>query len=300
MSYSIYLATPIDRVAHAAGYYSSAKALAQACLKHSGIDCVYTPSTAMNVRNGEGLSTFIRDANNAVLEQADLVLAHVPLDARTWGVPAEVERALLMDIPVGLLIESSPVNAYAVSWSQRYSELKAYVDTYDSTTEDYHAALDRLLTAIIWDLGEVGTFQPLPTALWDENAKLPTRAHDDDAGLDLYVSQDVDVAPGQFVNIPCGMGVQLPEGTWGLLTGRSSTMRKRGLQTIQGVIDCGYRGELFAGVFNPGKETVHIERGERLHQLIILPNLTAQFTPVPVSELKEHARGTNGFGSSGK
>lgn len=67
-----------------------------------------------------------------------------------------------------------------------------------------------------------------------------------------------------------------------MLTGRSSTMRRRGLLMVQGVIDVGYRGELFAGVFNVSGGDVAVGVGERLSQLIVLPNLTETLTPVVV------------------
>lgn len=128
---------------------------------------------------------------------------------------------------------------------------------------------------------------------------LPTRAHSDDAGFDLYVSDDRIINPGEFVDIPTGIAVEIPSDCWGMLAGRSSTLRKRGLLVNQGIIDPGYRGELFAGVWNLGTEEVYVRTGERLAQLILMPNVTAQFQVVAMQELSEHERGEKGFGSSG-
>lgn len=128
----------------------------------------------------------------------------------------------------------------------------------------------------------------------------PTRAHEDDAGYDLYASEARNIAPGEFADIPTGIAVQLPLGTWGLLTGRSSTLRKRGLLVNQGIIDHGYRGELFAGVQNLSGQPVQVLPGERLAQLIIMPNLTEMTEMLEVQQLADHERGTNGFGSSGR
>jgi len=68
----------------------------------------------------------------------------------------------------------------------------------------------------------------------------------------------------------------------------------------QGVIDNGYRGELYAGVWNPTQQVVGVEKGERVAQLIIMPLATERFEPVIVDELNDHTRGTSGFGSTGR
>lgn len=126
---------------------------------------------------------------------------------------------------------------------------------------------------------------------------LPTRAYTGDAGWDLYVSESVWVPAGQFRDIPCGVGVALPEDTWGMLTGRSSTLRNRGLLVHQGVIDQGYRGPLFAGVFNLGPDATLVEAGARIAQLIVIPMHDHQVEYV--DRLRPGVRGSAGFGSSG-
>jgi dUTP pyrophosphatase len=131
----------------------------------------------------------------------------------------------------------------------------------------------------------------------------PSKAHMDDAGFDLYVSEDTWVPPGRFRDIPTNVRMILPRGHWGLLTGRSSTLRKRGLMVNPGVIDTGYRGELYAGVFNLTDQTVVIRRGDRIAQFILTTNPTerTQLMTAPDSlfDTLGHARGTAGFGSSG-
>ena len=126
---------------------------------------------------------------------------------------------------------------------------------------------------------------------------LPTRAYTGDAGWDLYVSESVDILPGQFADVPCGVGVALPEDTWGMLTGRSSTLRNRGLLVHQGVIDQGYRGPLFAGVFNLGSDVAVVEAGARIAQLIVVPMHVHRVEYV--DRLRPGERGSAGFGSSG-
>ena len=131
-----------------------------------------------------------------------------------------------------------------------------------------------------------------------DHAQLPRLANSQDAGLDLYVSREVVIQPGEFVDVPCGLAAQLPPMSWGLLTGRSSTFRKHRLLVINGVIDEGYRGELFAGVVNLDNEPVVVQQGQRLAQLIVIPRM-ANFAPKLVGSLDEGERGDQGFGSSG-
>lgn len=127
----------------------------------------------------------------------------------------------------------------------------------------------------------------------------PTRAHQDDAGLDLYVHGNHTVEPGQMADLDLGVAIKSPPNCWVLLTGRSSTMRNRGLLVAQGVIDPGYTGPLYATVHNLTQQTVYVQDGDRIAQLIVLPNLTQYIEPVQVSALPDTERGTKGFGSSG-
>lgn len=129
---------------------------------------------------------------------------------------------------------------------------------------------------------------------------IPTRANHDDAGLDLYVSANVTIQPHSFVDVPTNTAVSLPAGTWGYLTGRSSTLRKKGLLVNPGVIDAGYTGELFSGVWNLSDQTVTLAPGDRIAQLVVLPNLTQTLEPARVEEFgSAGTRGERGFGSSG-
>jgi len=143
--------------------------------------------------------------------------------------------------------------------------------------------------------------QHLDTLLGDPQT--PVRAHDDDAGWDLHVSETTIIDPHSFTDIPTGIAMELPSWSWGMLTGRSSTLRKRGLLVHTGIIDAGYRGELFIGVWNLTNEEVRVDAGDRIGQLIILDNATARTVMRKINDdeaLGAHARGTKGFGSSGK
>lgn len=125
----------------------------------------------------------------------------------------------------------------------------------------------------------------------------PSKAYSGDAGLDLHSNESVTVWPGEYAEIGCGFDIELPEGYWGLLHSRSSTMR-RGLLVNTSVIDQGYRGPMFVGVRNISGDAVEVKVTERLGQLIVLPLVDTHVKVV--QELSESSRGSSGFGSSGR
>jgi dUTP pyrophosphatase len=85
-----------------------------------------------------------------------------------------------------------------------------------------------------------------------------------------------------------------------MLTGRSSTLRTKGLLVNQGIIDPGYRGELYIGCWNMTSNPITVHPGDRIGQLIIMCNRTAQVSLVESDHLSYHPRGTKGFGSTGQ
>jgi dUTP pyrophosphatase len=137
----------------------------------------------------------------------------------------------------------------------------------------------------------------LPVRRLDPSATLPTRAHPDDAGLDLYSLEDAALQPGEGNVIKTGIAVAVPFGHVGLVCDRSS-LAKRGLKTAGGVIDAGYRGELGVVLWNISGKPQSLKKGERLAQLLIVPVATP--APVESADLGETARGAGGFGSTGR
>ncbi len=131
----------------------------------------------------------------------------------------------------------------------------------------------------------------------DPAATLPTRAHPDDAGLDLYGLEDATLAPGEGKIVKTGVAMAIPPGHVGLVCDRSS-LGKRGLKTAGGVIDAGYRGELGVMLWNVSRETQAIKKGERIAQLLVIPIATP--APIDAADLGETARGAGGFGSTGR
>ena len=125
----------------------------------------------------------------------------------------------------------------------------------------------------------------------------PTQGYETDTGWDLYTNHDVTIMPGQFKDVHTGISVKLPEGVWAMVTGRSSTGRKHGLRVEVGIIDNGYTGELFVGVWNISDKPVHIMKGMRLAQLILFNRVDVKW--IRTEKLEKTARGSMGFGSTG-
>lgn len=130
-------------------------------------------------------------------------------------------------------------------------------------------------------------------------AQLPKYAHTGvygDLAADVYAVADVAIAAGATVAVPTGIAMEFPS-THGALVEDRSGLAVRGVTTLAGVIDPGYRGELKVVVTNLSAATVEVKAGERIAQLRIVQRIEAQFEEV--AELAEAARGSGGFGSTG-
>jgi dUTP pyrophosphatase len=126
----------------------------------------------------------------------------------------------------------------------------------------------------------------------------PSQAHPgEDVGWDLHVLDDVDIPPGEHADVTSGIAMALPVGYFARIVGRSSTIRKRGLILVEGIIDAGFRGELYSGVFNPSPVVRRVSKGERLAQVIVQPVLPVTWVQKP--QLPTSMRNEAGFGSSG-
>ncbi|MGP4057461.1 dUTP diphosphatase [Mycobacterium sp. 4D054] len=139
----------------------------------------------------------------------------------------------------------------------------------------------------------------------DRDLPLPSRAHDGDAGVDLYSAQDVELAPHQRALVPTGVAVAIPHGMVGLIHPRSGLAARVGLSIVNspGTIDAGYRGEIKVSLINldPAVPIV-IRRGDRIAQLLVqrveLPDLI-EVTSFDEAGLADTTRGDGGHGSSG-
>ena len=141
----------------------------------------------------------------------------------------------------------------------------------------------------------------LPFVKLKEEATLPSRAHEGDAGLDLHACETAHIGPGERWSVGTGVGVEIPAGHAGLVLPRSGLARDHGIALVNapGLIDSGYRGELRVLLLNTDPaETFRVEPGDRIAQLLLTPIASAE--PIETSALSESARGEGGFGSSGR
>lgn len=146
---------------------------------------------------------------------------------------------------------------------------------------------------------------------------IPTKAHDTDAGFDLYAYcpdatfyswesgcqlnvKGVKVRPNETYKFHTGIKLAIPDGYWGGIYARSGLATKCGLRPANcvGVIDSSYRGEIIVAIHNDSNETQLVHNGDRIAQLVIQKVEPTVFEEV--SELDETSRGESGFGGSGK
>jgi dUTP pyrophosphatase len=139
----------------------------------------------------------------------------------------------------------------------------------------------------------------------DRDLPMPSRAHDGDAGVDLFSALDVELAPGQRALVPTGIAVAIPHGMVGLVHPRSGLAARVGLSIVNspGTIDAGYRGEIKVALINLDPETlIVVHRGDRIAQLLVqrveLPELV-EVTSFDEAGLADTSRGDGGHGSSG-
>lgn len=131
----------------------------------------------------------------------------------------------------------------------------------------------------------------------DTGAKIPTRAHETDAGLDLYARETKTVLARGSETFDTGVHVELPTGTTGFLKSKSGLNVKHGI-TSEGVIDVGYTGSIVVKLYNNSDTDYTVNAGDKISQLVILPILTPEIELA--DDLTETERGNGGFGSTGK
>lgn len=285
-----YLAYPIDQQGPASlvHLFQQIEWFKERLVEDGIVAWTFDPGDAFRVSRVSTLDRSISIINSAALNNSDLVVAFMPSGVPTVGVPIEIERARVMGKHIVVVSD-------AQSWMMAGIE-HALIRVPDWETETLEGLLKVL--AQLAPIETTRRTDPMPVVL-GEGGVLPTRAYEDDAGLDLYVSAETVIPPGRFTDVPCGISVELPWHTWGLVTGRSSALREKGLLVHSGVIDTGYRGPLFAGAWNQTDEAVVVQKGERIAQLIVLGNTTRYVQPYQATRLSESTRGVAGFGSSG-
>ena len=147
----------------------------------------------------------------------------------------------------------------------------------------------------------VGGVIEIPVTRLREDAVLPSRAYEGDAGLDLVACERHELGPGQRALVGTGIAVAIPEGHAGLVTPRSGLAAEHGITIVNtpGLVDSGYRGELRVILHNTDdRERFVVEPGMRIAQLVVVA--VSQAALRQVDSLPPSERGEGGFGSSGR
>lgn len=132
----------------------------------------------------------------------------------------------------------------------------------------------------------------------DFGAIAPTRAHDTDAGLDLYTRERFCIFPNDRYFVDTGVHIKLPPKTVGYIRSKSGLLRYKGVLT-DGVIDEGYSGSIGVTLINTGDQRVIFHKGDKIAQLVIQSVLYPSVKIVEDLGI-ESDRGDDGFGSTGK
>src|SRR3989338_6646315 len=127
--------------------------------------------------------------------------------------------------------------------------------------------------------------------------ELPEYAFPTDVGLDLRAAEAATLAPYEQKAVRTGIAIEIPEGHVGLIRDRAGIITKMGIHTAAGTFDPAYRGEVSVVLINFGEESVSVEPGMRIAQMIIIPVTKVQIKQV--KELSETERHDKGFGSTG-
>jgi dUTP pyrophosphatase len=127
---------------------------------------------------------------------------------------------------------------------------------------------------------------------------LPEYSSHGAAGADLYANEALTLPAGERAAVATGLRIEIPPGHAGLVWPRSGLAVRHGIDTLAGVIDSDYRGEVRVVLVNHGREPFRIEPGDRIAQLVVQKVERAVF--VSARELAGTVRGESGFGSSGR
>lgn len=132
----------------------------------------------------------------------------------------------------------------------------------------------------------------------DEGAFTPTRAHAQDAGLDLRAKERVKIWPGMSACIDTGVHMELPHGYYGKIESKSGLNVNHDIVSCGGTIDEPYRGSIVVKLYNFGSKAYVFEPGDKVAQIVIQPYIAPELEIVDA--LSETDRGSDGFGSSGR
>ncbi len=239
-------------------------------------------------------ATGIDRINRFALEQAGALIAMLPRNAVTYGVLAEIGTAVRAGKPT--LIVTDETRSVVVSGWRSHDHV--------ITSGPDKASIDRAVDWLALTMSQPKRLPVVSEVVFEKrhiDAILPTKGYPTDAGYDLYAVEEVTVPARGQAEVSCGVAVDVPDGMWAQITGRSSTLKKRNLMVAPtvGVIDSGYTGELFAPIVSISDEDEVIHKGDRLAQLILHEAPGTRFTPA-WGAIPSKDRGENGFGSTGR
>jgi dUTP diphosphatase len=156
----------------------------------------------------------------------------------------------------------------------------------------------------------------LRVSLLREGARIPSRAHEGDAGLDLHAVEPATIGPGERASVGTGIAVEIPPGHAGLVLPRSGLAARHGVALVNspGLIDSGYRGEVRVLLLNTDRaRPFEVHPGDRIAQLLVTPfaaaepvqavdpvKVAASALEAPAVSAASPVRGEDGFGSSGR
>ena len=128
-----------------------------------------------------------------------------------------------------------------------------------------------------------------------------SRAHPDDAGIDMRTPYGFTLHAGEQKVIDLGVRVQLPLGTFGKMESKSGLMVNHGIICMGGVIDAGFRGTIKVRMWNTWQEDYTFEKGDKLVQMVLIPTLLLEpLESVGKLGASQFGRDENGYGSSGR
>lgn len=287
----VYMAEPIDfgaaehnLVQFATGYLSAADLT------------IYRPADAFVV--GSTPSGVVNRVNHAAMTAATGAVAFLPGNVKSVGVPSEIGYLQARYVP--LLVVTTPdmeLSSWVVAGWADSDNIKVVA-----------MAEDAIQAGVEWLIGQMELVNSVRQSVPDpiifertrDDAKLPSRGYSTDAGYDLASVEQVYVPARGRAMIPTGVKVDLPPGSYGQITGRSSSF-DLGLIVAPGVgiIDEEYTGELYIPVWNMTGNDVMVDPGQRVGQLILHQALGQDFAPT-WGKVPTKQRGSNGFGSTGR
>jgi deoxyuridine 5'-triphosphate nucleotidohydrolase len=263
------------------------------------IDYNLAKETRSDVIMATGRSDFPNQVNNVLGFPG---IFRGALDARAKCINEEMKVAAalalagLVDVPTKDYIIPSPFDnrvvvevAHSVAWAAVKSGVaKAFdLDSYRKKLEMKFLVEEKI------GVGGVG----VKVKKLKENAVVPSYAHEGDAAMDLCSAEDYVVPAGKRQLVSTGIAMELPEGYWANIRGKSGLAYKKGISTLGGVIEHTYRGEYGVVLLNTGDEDFVIKAGDKIAQVVIAPVATADLEVV--EDLSDTVRGKRGFGSGG-